>query len=590
MPNDLWYGTSGPHDAEIVIVGEAWGAEEAAAERPFVGSSGIELTRMLAEAGISRDRVLFANVVAARPQSNEMWRLFHPKDVAKEKGYEKIRGLYPTPFVITEVERLYCQINSFPRKVVLAVGNYPLWALTGCSGQEILRSSNNRTIPIDLQTYAPTGIMTWRGSMWHMLEGFRSEKYSETRLIPLIHPAAILRQWSLRAVTVHDLKARVPRALKSDWRRRPAPTFYAPPTFDQAKSRLQYWLRLADAGTTLHITEDIETSSGHITCLGMADSVNFAMCIPFIDRDEKGWISFWPYQQEAELIHLIRKINRHPNIFLSGQNFIYDTQYLQHWMAHTPRLSFDSMLAQNVLFPGTPKSLDYLSSLYCHYYWYWKEDAKDWDLKTDPRSLWTYNCQDVVNTWECVETQRQLIPQMGMDAPWRDKMRINDLCLRMMNRGIRVDTTRRMTVSMELSSVVAGIEKELLHIIPQSLVDPAAKTEWYHSPKQTNWVFYEMLGLHPIRDRKSGRLTTGKDAINELIRKHPEWSGVLGRIARIRSIDNTRNVLAAPLDHDSRMRCSFNPGGTETHRLSSSKNVFGGGTNLQNLTKGEEDD
>ena len=51
---DPWFGTHGPRDAEIVIVGEAWGAEESAARRPFVGGAGNELHRMLAEAGMLR--------------------------------------------------------------------------------------------------------------------------------------------------------------------------------------------------------------------------------------------------------------------------------------------------------------------------------------------------------------------------------------------------------------------------------------------------------------------------------------------------------------------------------------------------------
>lgn len=40
-----------------------------------------------------------------------------------------------------------------------------------------------------------------------------------------------------------------------------------------------------------------------------------------------------------------------------------------------------------------------------------------------------------------------------------------------------------------------------------------------------------------------------------------------------------------PLDTDSRLRCSFNPVGTNTGRLSSSKTIFGTGGNLQNLPK-----
>ena len=47
------------------------------------------------------------------------------------------------------------------------------------------------------------------------------------------------------------------------------------------------------------------------------------------------------------------------------------------------------------------------------------------------------------------------------------------------------------------------------------------------------------------------------------------------------SIENTCNVLKSRIDPDGRIRCSYNPGGAETHRLSSSRNAFGGGTNLQ---------
>ena len=43
-------------------------------------------------------------------------------------------------------------------------------------------------------------------------------------------------------------------------------------------------------------------------------------------------------------------------------------------------------------------------------------------------------------------------------------------------------------------------------------------------------------------------------------------------------------VLRTPLDPDGRMRCSYNVSGTENWRWSSSKNVYGRGTNLQNIT------
>lgn len=56
-------------------------------------------------------------------------------------------------------------------------------------------------------------------------------------------------------------------------------------------------------------------------------------------------------------------------------------------------------------------------------------------------------------------------------------------------------------------------------------------------------------------------------------------------IQTIRDADKMLGVLRTPLDADGRMRCSFNVVGTETGRWSSSKNVRGAGTNLQNITE-----
>ncbi len=46
--------TSGPRTARVMIVGEAPGIDEERLGEPFVGQSGMELTRMLMEAGINR--------------------------------------------------------------------------------------------------------------------------------------------------------------------------------------------------------------------------------------------------------------------------------------------------------------------------------------------------------------------------------------------------------------------------------------------------------------------------------------------------------------------------------------------------------
>jgi DNA polymerase len=68
----------GPTDAKLLLLGEAPGADEALAGRPFVGGAGRLLNALLAEAGIRRSSVFVDNVLRCRPPGNK-----YPK--AKER-------------------------------------------------------------------------------------------------------------------------------------------------------------------------------------------------------------------------------------------------------------------------------------------------------------------------------------------------------------------------------------------------------------------------------------------------------------------------------------------------------------------------
>lgn len=591
MNNDLYYGTSGPHDAKIVLVGESWGEQEAAAQRPFVGTSGTELDRLLAEAGIPRDTVLCTNVIPEKPYGNETWRFFEPRS----SSAPRVGGLIPSSKIMSAVGQLYRQLADHPRTLVIAAGNYALWSLSKVTGARTLSQSNGRKIPLELQTYAPSGILDWRGSMLYC-EPRENLGMPSTPLLPIIHPAAIMREWYLRAPTLHDLKTRVPQALNSDWRPSTPPRTFSPPNFVQAESFLEGWLAKMNAGLPVYLANDIETMQHRwISCMGFADCATCALVIPFIRRtlDDGSLESYWTPAEEARLIQLIRRVLSHPNVRVIGQNYIYDTQYIQHWLGVTPRLDHDTMLAQNVLFPGTPKDLGYLSSLYCQYHWYWKDDVKDWHSLGNLQTLLDYNAIDVMRTWEIAQAQKQYAASIDQESQLEFKMKTNRLCLRMMNRGVLTDRQRAAKLLGELMYARDEFYRELLTIIPQDLVKPHTKkdeTFWFTSSKQTAELFYDILGMQVVTHRKSGNRTVGKEALMALERKYPEFTGLFRRLDYAGSIANTINVVRTPVEPDSRIRCSYNPAGTETHRLSSSANVFGRGTNLQNLTKGEEDE
>jgi DNA polymerase len=63
------FGVGNPH-AEIVVIGEAPGADEDARGEPFVGAAGQLLNKILAAIGLQREDVFICNILKCRPPGN----------------------------------------------------------------------------------------------------------------------------------------------------------------------------------------------------------------------------------------------------------------------------------------------------------------------------------------------------------------------------------------------------------------------------------------------------------------------------------------------------------------------------------------
>ena len=106
------------------------------------------------------------------------------------------------------------------------------------------------------------------------------------------------------------------------------------------------------------------------------------------------------------------------------------------------------------------------------------------------------------------------------------------------------------------------------------------------SAKQTKQLLYEKKGFPVIYHHKTRQPTTDEDALLRLQNKYPNEL-VLDLIIRYRKHSKLISTfIDVKLDEDGRVRCSYNASGTKTGRISSSKNIFGGGMNLQNVPKG----
>lgn len=565
----------GPVPAKIMIVGEAPGEEEERRLIPFVGSSGIELNRMLQEAGISRSECFVTNLARERPPRNDisLWLRDSLKFTSKPtKADEKRRavGIEPRNFVrmrdrlvdprvLSGYELLQKEISLVNPNIIIPVGNAPMWALT------------NRW-----------GITKWRGSMLSESIGG-----AERRLIPTFHPAAILRQWNWRAISVNDF-CRAARYRNGS----PYPTaiynFIIRPSFDQAANTLQSLIHRADActGTAgLRISFDLETRAGHIACAGISWTYRDGICIPLMCTERRS--GYWELEQEIQIVQLLARLLTHPNVRVVGQNLLYDSQYTYRWWHFVPRVDQDAMISQHSIFSELPKSLAFQASMYCDWYVFWKDEGKDWAKSMNEEELWYYNCEDCTYTAEVADVELKTVEKLGLQDVHKFQQSMFWPVLRAMQLGVRIDTRRRDELITEVQAEIDRRHNFLTAVLGHPL-NP-------DSPKQMHALFYNDFKM-PVQLKRGkpgepSRPTLDDDALQKLARIEPLLRPLVNSIADIRTLGKfLSNFLCRALDVDQRMRCAFNIGGSEsgesapkTYRLSSSENAFGSGTNLQNI-------
>lgn len=535
----------GPIPAGIVIVGEAPGEDEVRLGRPFVGSSGMELDKMLHEAGILRAECFVTNVCKHRPPGNKIEAWIYKGKKTPPEGFVREGSFYVDRRVSDGLQQLRKEVYELAKpRVVIALGNVSLWALTGL-----------------------WGISSWRGSQ------LQASGNPQIVVVPTYHPAYILRSWVDRAAAVRDLK-RAKDSLagvqKPNWK------FIVDPTFEQAASTLEGILRQLERGP-MKLVHDIETRNGHIACSGIAWSETEALCVPFMEVGRP--YGRWSEDEEAELVWLHYKVLTHKNARVVGQNYLYDAQYtLRHW-CFVANFWRDTSTSHHVAFCELPKRLDFQASLYCKYYRFWKEDSKNWDPSVGEKQLWTYNCEDCVRTWEVDEVTAKTVNDLGLEKVNEFQQKLFHCTLRSVSRGLRIDHQAKEAMRLELEREKQRREEWLNEIFTHEV---NAK-----SPTQLMRLFYEDLNLPVVLHRKTRTPTVNEEALDKLAKKEPIVFPVVKCIKEIRSIGVfVSNFLDAKLDVDGRLRCSFNPNGTVTFRYSSSQSAFWNGTNMQNIPKG----
>jgi uracil-DNA glycosylase/DNA polymerase I-like protein with 3'-5' exonuclease and polymerase domains len=547
---------SGPIPARIMIVGEAPGEEEDRKGQPFIGPSGNELDKLLGEVGISRTECFVTNVLRYRPDRNDIEPFFYWNKTKVPSNFIKFRNIHVHPKLFEGINELRTEIATVKPNIVVALGNTPLYALTG-----------------------NWGITKWRGSMIHV------DGDNPVKLIPTIHPANLFRDWSQRGSIVYDLK-KARRFIDGSPYPKPNWNFRIAPTYEEAMNVLERLLYKVRQGP-LRISFDLETRFGHIDCAGVSWSLLDAICLPFLRGDNS---DYWTAEQEAVIIYYLYLILTHPNAEVVGQNQLYDCQYTwRHW-SFIPRVKQDTMISQHSIFSDLPKAIAFQASLYCNYYVYWKEEGKHRNPEIGDRSHWYYNCEDLVYTDEAGQVENAIVKKLGLEKIHQAQQDMFWPVLWTMQRGVKVDLKRRADLTAEVKGQLALRNQFLKDVLGHDL-----NTGSNGPNGQMQKLFYEDLGLPVQRTRatknKPSRPTLDDDALQKLGKLEPIVRPLVNCIADIRTLRVFLSTfLESELDIDQRMRCSYNIGGSEsgksapkTYRLSSSENAFGSGANLQNI-------
>lgn len=508
--------------AKIALIGEAPGKEEDKLGRPFVGGSGRILDAFLYKVGIDRFNCYLDNVMQTRPPDNN-FDVFYT---------DKRKRKVPTPELIEGRKRLINTLSNIKPNVTVALGNEALRALTKCDV-----------------------IGKWRGSIL----------YNENigKVIPTFHPAAVMKNWEFAPLLAFDLRRAKEESANFNYKI-PERHIIIEPTFEKVMEFLDKILEDKYG----HITFDIETSGEYITAFGISTSPTEAISIPFYKGNEPYWSA-----EALELIWFkIAKVME-SEVPKYAQNAQFDCSFLKKYYGITVKnLVFDTMCGHTTVYAEIPKGLDTLCSIYTRqpYYKHWRTSGSD-------KVFFTYNAMDACITHECAEKIIQEMEESDLLGFYY--MTVHSLLTPLMEiqlRGVRVDLEERDKAVADITPKIDLMQSKLNELVGHEVN--------VMSPKQLSILFYQDLKLPVKTHRRTGRITTDEDAIEELAKKHasPIFDLILG-IRENKKLLST--YLKARLD-EGRMHTSYIAGGTETGRLASRQSFLGTGTNLQNVPKG----
>ena len=527
---------SGSPRAKLWIVGEAPGADEIAAGKPFVGSSGKLLRAILRDVGIDPNLCYITNVVMQRPRNNDIGLLCKPPRFESEtyKRYERL---------------LHTTIERYKPEGIIAVGGTALWALT-----------------------KNVGISKYSGSILTGVHG--------TKVLPVTHPAAALRNYKLR----HIIRAHL-RKIQNY--RIPDPVYprkiIAPRSSEAFSNLLTRVMRAANKHT---IAFDIEFVNNEVSCISFAwaDDIRYfssvtSIVFPLLCANG----NYISYETELGFWHGVKCLLE-ANYTKVAQNSIYDLTVLRRrYNIHAHRVH-DTMVMMGVAYPDMPKDLGTLTSLYTLHPYYKDDRRGERRTPKDWQTYWLYNATDSAVLLPILHGLMGDLQDLGLEQTYLKQLSIIPICIAMGELGIKVDLEAMNTERSEIEQHIKHTSNMLRNHVGFDIN--------HRSPIQLKEYFYKQQKVKPYLSRTTGKVSVNEEALEAISRREKGKPSAFAAnlILKLRDYETKVGRYLKPEKWMSeagcpRALCTYDPIGTKQGRLSSRATPFGEGANLQNIPR-----
>lgn len=521
----------GNPNSPLIVLGQAPGRQELRLKQPLVGPSGDVFKDCLHAAGLTRREVYILNVWEDYVTTDTKGDIWLNGDLLwSKKGF--------TELGLSAASATASRIRSSGASTILSLGQQALELCTGIS----------------------KNIMKWRGSP---LVG--SDRVGGKFVIPTIHPAATIHGTYLwRYLLIADLKKAI-RQSQSTVSLAPIINALLRPSLNEV---LQY---MAECRARGRVATDLEVINHQVSCFSLCYDIREGMCVPFMDAEG----DMWTEDQEMQIWKAYADLMYDPEVMKINQNIVgFDAPFLMMQNNIIVRGPIgDPMIAQARLYPEFNKGIDFQASVHTDNP-YWKDEGKMWkDAGGDYPTFWRYNVKDgcvALELWDILWAE---LVERGMESTYQRTVDLMPVLIMMTLDGLEVDGEALEHTKTDIEAQIVVKERELTEC-----------AEWDFNPKspaQCKKYFYETKGIKPYLNGQ-GRPTTDDKAMSRIFRKSYLPEAKL--VQEIRGLHKLKGTyLDVERDADGRLRCTWNPVGTWTGRLSSGQTIFGKGMNLQNL-------